>query len=208
MWRTVKVKRNASKRKNKKNTKRNASKEGKNESKTSKSVWWMCARCPCKCFHDKWPERKKLPRGTIKSVNYRWSQCTHSRQCACSQQWEVTPPVVPMLQASVCDEQLMSIGGEIALSGNKKWKNEKNQKMKKIQKIKKMKKSKKNQRNRKITIITKKTKTWTPQVALCPSGVLLVCNNQARFMSSLTTPLRTWICDEQSVTRPMNIDHF
>ena len=24
------------------------------------------------------------------------------------------------LQASVCDEQLMSIGGEIALSGNKK----------------------------------------------------------------------------------------
>ena len=31
----------------------------------------------------------------------------------------MTPPVVPnALQASVCDEQLMSIGGEIALSGN------------------------------------------------------------------------------------------
>ena len=32
---------------------------------------------------------------------------------------EVTPSVAPnALQASVCDEQLMSIGGEIALSGN------------------------------------------------------------------------------------------
>ena len=33
---------------------------------------------------------------------------------------KVAPSVVPStLQASVCDEQLMSIGGEIALSGNK-----------------------------------------------------------------------------------------
>ena len=38
----------------------------------------------------------------------------------------MTPSVVPnALQASVRDEQLMSIGGEIALSGNKeKWKKE------------------------------------------------------------------------------------
>ena len=34
-------------------------------------------------------------------------------------QWKVTPSVVPdALQASVCDEQLKSMGGEIALSGN------------------------------------------------------------------------------------------
>ena len=41
------------------------------------------------------------------------------RQCARSRLWKVTPSVVPAaLQASVCDEQLMSIGGEIALSRN------------------------------------------------------------------------------------------
>ena len=71
------------------------------------------------CFHDKWAEKKRLPQGTIRSVNYKWSQCKRSCQCACRPQWEVTPSVVPnALQASVCDEQLMSIGGEIALSGN------------------------------------------------------------------------------------------
>ena len=38
----------------------------------------------------------------------------------------MTPSVVPdALQASVCDEQLMSIGGEIALSGKKKRKEKK-----------------------------------------------------------------------------------
>ena len=42
------------------------------------------------------------------------------RPCACSRQREVTPSVVPSsFEASVCDEQLKSIGGEIALSGNR-----------------------------------------------------------------------------------------
>ena len=40
----------------------------------------------------------------------------------------VTPSVAPnaLLQASVCDEQLVNIGGEIALSGNKVLSNRKN----------------------------------------------------------------------------------
>ena len=57
---------------------------------------------------------------------------------ACSRQRDVSPSVVPTaLQASVRNEQLMSIGGEIALSGNIKLKNErKNEKMKNVKKRK------------------------------------------------------------------------